>query len=232
MHTPPDPYGRGPYAQVWQPYGPPAKDGSNKVIAIVVGLIGVLAIGGAALVLTHGVLSGSTAAAYKLAVPPTVDKGRYHLHDRMHGQGIGGDAYRRSDSGMHGMTGVGGFYDAPSSYGRTDLLDFDGGYGTVDDPVLARRTVLRDFADSDGASTALGPQQIVPGRSGEPLTCEILMSEATTYVPVCAWADSHTVAAVAETDRGAPATSPSAVDLDAFAHKVDTIRDEVRVPVR
>ncbi|MEV6013172.1 hypothetical protein AB0M29_41215 [Streptomyces sp. NPDC051976] len=190
----------------------------------------VTGVGIAALLAVHVVESHDS--GHRLSVPRTLDHGRYTLAQDAGGQESGGLDRNGDAPGMHDMTGVGGSYKAaPPRTSAHDLLDFDGDYGTVTDRSRAISGMLTWMGDSGEGDVAVPPRSITPAGASAPLTCEITSTIAVgdqrTYRPLCAWADSHTVGAVAETDYDHLATSAHAVDLAAFAARVNTIRDEV-----
>lgn len=196
-----------------------------KVVAFVVVL------GVAALLGVHAVQSGDSGE--RLSVPHTLAKGTYTLTQNTSGDGNGGLDRHGDAPGMRDMTGVGGSYKAaPSPTTAHDILDFDGVYGTVTDRSRAIRGMLTWMGDSGEGEVAVPPRTLTPAGASAPLTCEVTSTTAIgdrrAYLPLCAWADSHTVGAVAETDYDHPAASAHAVDLAAFAARVSTIRDEVR----
>ena len=63
------------------------------------------------------------------------------------------------------------------------------------------------------------------------MTCEVVSNTADAdhrvYLPVCAWADSATVAVVSRTDYADLAATASKVDLRAFASLAATVREEI-----
>ncbi|HEY3483027.1 MAG TPA: hypothetical protein VGL02_29450 [Streptomyces sp.] len=191
----------------------------------------VAAAGVAALLAVHALEPGPSGD--RLSVPHALDKGRYTLTQNTGGDEVGGLDRDGDAPGMHGMTGVGGSYKAaPSPTTGHDILDFDGDYGTVADRSRAVDGMLAWMRDSGEGDVAVPARTLTPADASTPLTCEVTSTTAVgdkrAYLPLCAWADAHTVGAVAETDYDHPATSPHAVDLAAFAAKVSTIRDEVR----
>lgn len=195
------------------------------------GLIAVAAVGAVvvAVVAVHDVEASSSRP--RLSVPRSLDHGRYTLTRDTSSDSDGGLDSDRKAPGMHAMTGVSGSYRRAPDSARHDLLDFDGDYGTVDDPARAVAGLLTWMQDSGEGSVAVPARTLTPHGAGAPLTCEVVKSTATgatpAYLPMCAWADSRTVAAVAETDYGHLAASPGAVDLIAFAVRADTVRTEV-----
>ncbi|MEU0008245.1 hypothetical protein ABZ079_29305 [Streptomyces sp. NPDC006314] len=111
-----------------------------------------------------------------------------------------------------------------------------GVYGTVLSPVTARERFLKilDSRIPDRRSAVIvGPRTITPQGSTEPVSCRILRHVdeygTASWTPDCSWADGSAVADVTQTvDLSKP---PAQFDLEAFAAKTATIRNEVRAPV-
>ncbi|MFG2753772.1 hypothetical protein [Streptomyces xanthophaeus] len=117
------------------------------------------------------------------------------------------------------------------------MLAVTGVYGKVLSPVTARDEFLqildRRTSVPDMRSTVIiGPRTIVPKGALEPVSCRIVREVdqfGTTWQPDCSWADGSAVVHVSQTvDFAKP---PAEFDLDAFAAKAATIRNEVRVPI-
>lgn len=171
---------------------------------------------------------------YRLALPHTLDAGTYTLSQNTSGDASAGLGPDGGGPGMRDMTALSGSYKGSAGAAAHELLDVDGAYGTVDDPGRAVSGILGFMADSGEGEVAVPAARITPAGAEEPLTCEVLKSTsdsgAAGFLPMCACADSDTVAAVAVANRLSLAVSTRSVDLTAFAERVNTIRNEVRVP--
>ncbi|MFE7116721.1 hypothetical protein ACFU99_15030 [Streptomyces sp. NPDC057654] len=169
--------------------------------------------------------------AGKLSTPKSLEKGAYSM-TRSHKGGDVAGLEEGKAPGMHDMTGVSGSYAKMPRSTQHSILSFDGAYGTVSDPHRALSGLLTYMQDSGEGTVAVPAKETTPTGASSPVTCEVTKTTGDNgkpaYLPMCAWADSGTVGAVAENDYGHPATSADAVDLDTFARKVDAIRDEVR----
>ncbi|MCQ4045401.1 hypothetical protein ACFOSC_03705 [Streptantibioticus rubrisoli] len=163
-------------------------------------------------------------------MPSSLEDGKYTLQQDI-SQKLDSRLPVRDGDGGHDLHGSGGAYQ--SAAGGTDQLIVSGVYGTIDDPDTVRQHVM-DGTRSDGIVTgvAVPPKVITPAGSTEPVSREVL----TTHVgvrdlptPVCAWADSGTVAVVMRMAAANLTVSPGSIDLNAFAGEVSTVRDEVRV---
>ena len=222
--------GRSAFAVPARPGDRPARTSRRRRVALFAAAA-VVALG-AGLLVRQGT-QGSAAHGYRLTLPRTLDAGTYTLSQDTSGAAVAGLHPDGSGPGMRDMTGVSAAYKGSAGPTAHRLLDFDGAYGTVDDPDLAVRGILGFMADSGEGDVAVQPARITPAGAKEPLTCEVLKSSGDNgtpgFLPMCAWADSDTVGAVAVTDYLALAPSAGSVDLAAFARQVDTIRGEVRV---
>jgi hypothetical protein len=112
-------------------------------------------------------------------------------------------------------------------------LVLSGAYGDIDaSPEKMRADMLRGAAQEPGVTVVQQPRDIRPaGADGVVLSCEVIqVSDATgtVYSPVCAWADSSTMASVFEFSTST--TSAHSVDLDAFASTTAQIKDEATAP--
>ncbi|MET8682065.1 hypothetical protein ABZW18_31945 [Streptomyces sp. NPDC004647] len=193
-------------------------------------LVGLFIVGGGVnRALTGGGSSSATNSApeYKLTVPKTVADGKYRLEQ---------DLSSTMDKAMDGRQNGANEHDMKSSAGRyaagADTLVVMGMYGRIDDPETARDSLLRGTARSEGGEVTVEPREITPTGSDESLKCQVMiLDEGDGNAPMCVWADSGTVSAVVENSAENAAESPGSIDLEAFAQKVDGIRDEVRAPL-
>lgn len=189
---------------------------TGVVAAVVVGAVVVVGAGAA-----H---RHSRAGGGHLSVPRTLDHGRYALV-RDSGSAAAAGAWAR------GLTTVGGSYRHVDGSGARDVLDVDGGYGTVEDGARAVRGLLVYAEDTGGAQVAVSPQVFAAPGAGREVTCEVVGTDSAAdhrvYLPVCAWADASTAGVVSRTDFAALAPTAAAVDLRAAAGLTETVRGEL-----
>ncbi|MFC9293739.1 hypothetical protein ACFTWH_06750 [Streptomyces sp. NPDC057011] len=115
------------------------------------------------------------------------------------------------------------------------VLAVTGVYGTVLSPVTARDEFLkildRRHSVPTQSTVIIGPRTILPQGSSEPVSCRIVRETdqfGTNWGPDCSWADGSAVVEVTlSVDFSKP---PAEFDLEAFAAKTATIRNEVRAP--
>ncbi len=169
--------------------------------------------------------------AHRLSAPQSLEKGAYSMTRSHKGADVAG-LHNGKAPGVRDMTGVSGSYAKMPRSTQHSILNFDGAYGNVSDPHRALSGLLAYMRDSGEGDVAVPPKETTPTGASSPVTCEVTKTTGddgkSAYLPMCAWADSGTVGAVAENDYGHPATSADVVDLDTFARKVDAIREEVR----
>lgn len=172
--------------------------------------------------------SGGTAGTYKLILPESLENGAYtkgqDLTDTLESQ-VPSDGYN-----MHDIKGVGAQY---ASAAGTKQLVYTGYTGRIDDPDQAVSDFMDGTQEAEGTEVGVEKKEIRPAGTGEPMTCSVLMKTQAGQkfpVPTCAWADETTLGAVLFVDAAASGSPAESVDLDAFAKRVDTIRDEVRAP--
>ncbi|MBT2470522.1 hypothetical protein J7E97_22275 [Streptomyces sp. ISL-66] len=117
------------------------------------------------------------------------------------------------------------------------VLAVTGVYGTVLSPVTARDEFLkildRRHTFPTQSTVIIGPRTIIPKGSSEPVSCRIVQETdefGTTWGPDCSWADGS---AVVDVTQSVDFTKqrPAEFDLEAFAAKTATIRNEVRAPM-
>ncbi|MFB7428783.1 hypothetical protein ACFC0K_36485 [Streptomyces hydrogenans] len=179
----------------------------------------------------------SLTGPYRLQTPATLLNGTFTESD--HSEPDQGIATRLSGQIDKGVSAFAAYRptDAKSEH-EGPVLAVTGVYGTVLNPVTARDQFL-EIADSrlmEGARSTviIGPRTITPQGFSEPVFCRIVQETSefgTTWGPSCAWADGSAVAEVAETVDRSTAKDPAEFDLEAFAVKTATIRNEVRIPV-
>ncbi|MFF7278707.1 hypothetical protein [Streptomyces griseorubiginosus] len=237
------PYGN-PYPQQ-QPYGwgappvaPPPKRRPLVVILAVVG--GLVALGVAGSVM-RGVEeasgSGYPDAEYSLDLPRTLVDGRYELARNLSDS----EAARTIEDQSVGAPGYKDVKAAVAQYslGGDDTkgtLVVSGMYGRFKNPDRVRESLLDGAAEGEDSQIAISEQDFHPdGADGTTVTCEVLtkdQGDTKLTVPICAWGDGNTGAAVAELTTATATTDPLEIDLDKAAATTAQVRAEMRKPIR
>ncbi|MFG2981840.1 hypothetical protein ACGFYQ_11380 [Streptomyces sp. NPDC048258] len=235
-HQPPY-AGQGPWG--YPPVGPPPrKDRTGMVIGIVIAVLAGLGVAGFAvnrLSEAGAVASGAgfPKAEYKLTVPKTLLNGEYELAQDL-SQTQGKEAVKGGyDPKIRNPEPAVGQYTADSPKGM-GVLVISGMYGQFKDPASARRKMLSGAADAEGASMAVPAKDITPAGSGITLSCQVLTTTedgARTTVPMCAWADENTGAAVGVITPESASQAPASVDLAKVAETTLKVRAEARTPI-
>ncbi|MFI2761911.1 hypothetical protein ACH5A3_24090 [Streptomyces echinatus] len=172
---------------------------------------------------------------YQLKMPKSVEKGTFTESD--HSEPDQNIASMLSGQIEHGVSAFAAYQPADrKSETSGPVVSVTGVYGTVLSPVTARDEFLKILdsrtIDTDVRSTVIvGPRTITPQGSSEPVSCRIVRKAdefGTTWKPDCSWADGSAVVDVSQTVD--PDQPPAAFDLEAFAARTATIRDEVRAP--
>ncbi|CAL9525445.1 hypothetical protein [Streptomyces sp. enrichment culture] len=238
----PGPYG-GP------PAPPPNK--SNKVVALVLGAVLVMALAvGGTLLFVGGDDSGDdkaeakksqqpaddpqpsgsadeptptpTRTRYELAFPKTLEGGKYRLRDDL------------SDSVDTGKTGEEAHLGSYSNAADTSRLLYGSATGEdYGNPEFSKNQMMNGMESGATMDVAVKRRDITPAGAEDPLTCEVLVKKQQgrrLTIPVCAWSDPGTAAYVANDSLDTYSVDPEDVDLEAWAERVDAIRDEVRTP--
>ena len=161
---------------------------------------------------------------YELSLPKTLVDGKYKLtkdmSDRAEAQN---PQFRPGDQGLMGI------YDGGSV--REQILftgmNSDATGSSSDDKVL-------DGMEQDPTvDVAVPRKEITPEGAEEPLTCEVMTKSEggrKLSMATCAWSNNGSAAAVADNSYDSVLAEPEDIDLESFARRVDTIRDEVRSP--
>jgi len=217
------PYGQPP-GPGWGP--PPKKGNAGKVIAIVAACAVAFGVLGFVVKVMNRVTETSTMPEYRVSFPKTLENGEYELaqdlSDRARSENpdLGSD-----DSSYMGM------YKAASGsrqllYTALNSTATGGDSATESDDKLLDG--MRENASVDGA---VPRREITPSGADEPLTCEVMTKSESGQeltLVTCAWSNRGSAASVSDNSYDTLTTDPDEVDLDAFAERVDTIRDEVR----
>ncbi|MGY1437324.1 hypothetical protein [Streptomyces reniochalinae] len=241
----------GPYGG--PPPGPPPNR-SNKVVALVVGavLVVALAVAGTLLAVSgddddkgdkakseHSEApaddTGPSEDAEEPTPSPTASKTQYEL---AFPKTLDGGSYKLkddlSDSVDTGNPGeeahLGSYADAAGTsrllYGAASGED----YGN---PEVSKNQMMDGMESGSAMDVAVKRRDYTPTGSDEPLTCEVLVKTQQgrkLTIPVCAWSDPGTAAYVAKDSLDTYSVDPEDVDLQKWADRVDGIRDEVRTP--
>jgi hypothetical protein len=218
------------------PPPPPKKNQGPKIalitMASIAGLLAVSWFGNN--VVGGGSSSGSGSfpqAEYQLTLPETLLDGKYKLTGDQSEKGQDGLA-GTSEANIRDAKAVVAQYTSQSEAG---VLVISGMYGRIKDPDEARTSILRGAGDSDGSTIAVPAKDFTPAGSEVTISCQVLTTEqtggGTSTLPMCAWADDNTNAAVALTDVRIAKQTPEEVDLKAVAEATLKVREATRKPI-
>ncbi|MBA0053930.1 hypothetical protein E0L36_24685 [Streptomyces sp. AJS327] len=161
---------------------------------------------------------------YKLAFPRTLEGGEYRRTEDL-SDSVGNDM-------PPGTTAHLGKYVSKSSSARqllyAGMMGDDGG-----SPENTKDAMLDGMETSNGMKVAVQRRDITPKGASESLRCQILVKSQggeKLTIPVCAWANPGSGGYVAEDSAATYSIKPRSYDLEKFAERVNTIRDEVRTP--
>lgn len=162
-------------------------------------------------------------AKYELAFPKTLENGEFtrrkDLSDQVSGGGPGEEAH------------MGSYAKNSDSTQRILYASAKGNdYGNPD---LSKDQMMKGMETSPAMDVAVKRRDITPDGAEDPLTCEVLVKSQQgrkLTIPVCAWSDPGTAAYVANDSLKTYSVPPKSIDLEDFADRVNTIRDEVRSP--
>ncbi|MFF4231066.1 hypothetical protein [Streptomyces sp. NPDC001820] len=233
--------GQGGPAYGWgaPPPPPPQKNQGPKIALITLACIaGVFALSWFGNNVVGGGGSGGSSssgsfpvAEYQLTLPQTLLDGKYKLTGDLSEKGQDGLA-GTSEANMRDAKAVVAQYTSQS---ETGALVISGGYGRIKDPDEARTKILKGAGESDGSTIAVPAKDFTPAGSEVTISCQVLTTEqtggGTTTLPMCAWADGNTNAAVALTNARIAKQTPEEVDLKAVAEATLKVREETRKPI-
>ncbi|MDJ1133804.1 hypothetical protein [Streptomyces iconiensis] len=241
----------GPYGQPT----PPPPNNRNKIILIVVAAVVAVALlvaGGVALLSggddkgdkadSEKSSPGSTAPSddaseesdptptpsesdttYELAFPKTLEGGKFRLRKDLSDSVSKGGAGEKAHMGSYA-----------NRTDRTQRLLYAGAKGEdFGNPDMSKDQMMKGMETSPSMSVAVKRRDITPTGADDPLTCEVLIKSQAgrkLTIPVCAWSDPGTAAYVADDSLKTYSVKPADLDLEGFADRVNTIRDEVRTP--
>ncbi|MFI6090596.1 hypothetical protein [Streptomyces sp. NPDC051218] len=212
---------------------PPAKRSTGKVLAVVGAGVGalVLVIAGFAMV---GDGAGFPEAKYRLRVPDQLAGGTFTLStDQSDTAGRRVVEQNRNRSNVRNPTAVVGGYMGQGEQDGSRLV-VSGMYGQFKNPAAARSDMMEGAAEAEGATVAVPARDITPSGSDTTLRCQVLTSErdgTRSNVPMCAWGDANTGAAVGLVTDENVNQDPQDVDLAQVARTTLQVRKEMRVPI-
>ncbi|WP_030688852.1 hypothetical protein [Streptomyces globisporus] len=229
----PTPY-PGPAVGAWgqPPMGPPPKKklSTGAIVAIVLGslvLVGGLGYGVKAGL--DGVTGPFPEATHELVVPETLLAGRYTLVSDL------SDTQGKEIEDTPDLT-VKDARAAVGQYGGKDgaTLVLSGMYGRIRNGKATRTSILRGAATEKGSTLVVRPRDFTPAGYGVTVSCQVTTSKdglGTTTLPMCAWGDDSTAAAVALVTPETATADPADIDLAELAETTVKIRAEVRKPI-
>ncbi|MFI1399387.1 hypothetical protein [Streptomyces sp. NPDC020681] len=239
---PPYPYQQQPYPGQGGPGGwgapppPPRKNKGPMIALITVGAIAAVAafswfgnnvVGGG----SGGSSESFPEATHELTRPQTLLGGRYKLDDDM-SEDYQDELAGTSEANIRDAQGSMARYLSQAEGG---VLIVSGMHGRIKDPDEARSRILKGAGDSDGSTIAVPAKDFTPAGSEVAITCQVLTTKQTdgaaSTLPMCAWADGNTTAAIALTSVKTAKQSPQEVDLKAVVEETVKVREEMRRPI-
>ncbi|MEL3951485.1 MULTISPECIES: hypothetical protein [Streptomyces] len=218
-------------------YGGPPQGGrrTGKILGIVGGVVGaVIVILVALAVIGSTTDAGFPEAKYRLRMPGTLLNGTYKLaQDLSDTAGRKVIEENKNRSNVRDPKAVVGQFNGRGTFSRNALV-VSGMYGRFKDPGEARKDLMEGSADADGASVAVPARDITPKGSDLTVRCQVLKSSqngVTSNVPLCAWADDNTGAAVGLVTPESATQDPDDIDLDKLAETTLRVREEMREPI-
>ncbi|CAM5429237.1 hypothetical protein [Streptomyces canus] len=205
------------------------------ILAIVGGLVALGVAGSVMRGVEESSGVGYPDAEYSLDVPRTLLGGRYELAQDLSDSV---EAQRIEDQ----AEGASGYKDTKAAVGQYSLggdatkgtLVVSGMYGRFKNPDRARESLLNGAAAGEGSRIAVSPQDFHPDGADTTVTCEVLTKDqggTEITVPICAWGDGNTGAAMTELTAATMTLDPAEVDLDEAAATAARVRSEMRKPI-
>ncbi|WP_318207926.1 hypothetical protein [Streptomyces sp. SJL17-1] len=222
----------GPGGWGQPPMGPPPKKklGAGAIVAIVVGsLVVVGGIGYGVKAGLDGVTGPFPAATHKLVVPQTVLGGDYTLVSDL-SDTQGKEIEDTPDFTVKDATAAVGQYSGKDE----SVLVLSGLYGQIKSPGSTRSSILKGAATDKGSTLVVKPRDFTPAGYDVTVSCQVTTSKdglSATTLPMCAWGDENTAAAVALVGAGEATADPKDIDLAELAEKTAKIRAEIRKPI-
>ncbi|WP_419993080.1 hypothetical protein [Streptomyces boninensis] len=219
----PGPYNAQPQPGFYPP-PPPPKSNTGKVLAIVGGVVAVLAFSawGGLQVIRDG---GSATPDYEVTLPKSLEGGKLKLKQDLTEQmrsGLKAQGDSQPDELRSGLyTG-----------GSGDQLVYQGGVDSRSGSQSANE-YLDGAEDAEGTSAGTPHKEVKPAGSDETWHCAVMVKEQygqKMSMPTCAWSEDGVLVAIVD---GSPATmtkSPADIDLEALAKRAAGVKDEVLVP--
>ncbi|MCX4983453.1 hypothetical protein [Streptomyces sp. NBC_00572] len=226
----------GPGAGAWgqPPMGPPPKKklSAGAIVAIVLGslvLVGGLGYGVKAGLDGAGVTGPFPEATHKLVVPQTLLDGEFtRVADLSETQGK--EIEDAPDLTVKDAKAAVGQYSGKDE----SALVVSGMYGRIKNGEATRASILRGAATEKDSTLVVRPKDFTPAGYGVTVRCQVTTSKdtlGTTTLPMCAWGDDNTAAAVALVTTESATTDPADIDLAELAETTAKIRAEIRKPI-
>ncbi|MFD9033351.1 hypothetical protein ACFVZW_19685 [Streptomyces sp. NPDC059567] len=225
---------QGPGAGAWgqPPMGPPPKKklSAGAIVAIVLGsvvLVGGLGYG--AIAGLSGVTGSFPEATHKLVVPKTLLAGEYTLVSDL-SETEGKEIEDTPDLTVKDAKAAVGQYSGEDD----SALVVSGMHGRIKNAELTRSSILKGAATEKGSTLVVRPKDFTPAGYGVTVSCQVTTSKdalGTTTLPMCAWGDDNTAAAVARVTPESATADPKDIDLAELAETTAKIRAEIRKPI-
>ncbi|WP_329283029.1 hypothetical protein [Streptomyces sp. NBC_00691] len=222
----------GPGGWGQPPMGPPPKKklSAGAIVAIVVGsLVVVGGIGYGVKAGLDGVTGSFPAATHRLVVPQTLLDGEFTLVSDL-SDTQGKEIEDTPDFTVKDATAAVGQYSGKDE----SVLVLSGLYGQIKSPGSTRSSILKGAATDKGSTLVVKPEDFTPAGYGVTVSCQVTTSKdglSSTTLPMCAWGDENTAAAVALVGAGEATADPKDIDLADLAEKTARIRAQIRKPI-
>ncbi|WP_177181636.1 hypothetical protein [Streptomyces sp. TLI_105] len=223
----------GPGTGAWgqPPMGPPKKKlSAGAIVAIVLGsLVVVGGLGYGVKAGLDGVTGSFPEAKHKLVVSQTVLGGEFTLVSDL-SDTQGKEIEDTPDFTVKDATAAVGQYSAKDG----SVLVLSGMYGQIKNPGTTRSSILKGAATDKGSTLVVKPRDFTPAGYDVTVSCQVTTSKdglSTTTLPMCAWGDENTAAAIALVGAGEATVDPKDIDLAGLAEKTARIRAEIRKPI-
>ncbi|MGW1926349.1 hypothetical protein ACWCQ0_45720, partial [Streptomyces massasporeus] len=168
-------------------------------------------------------------ATHKLVVPQTVLDGEFTLVSDL-SDTQGKEIEDTPDFTVKDATAAVGQYSGKDE----SVLVLSGLYGQIKSPGTTRSSILKGAATEKGSKLVVRPRDFTPAGYGVTVSCQVTTSKdglGSTTLPMCAWGDENTAAAIALVGAGEATADPKDIDLADLAEKTAKIRAEIRKPI-